>query len=294
MWTVNLVLAPAGIIGVLIFGRAALWVILVCIAVACLTEAAFQKALKREGTITDGSAFMTGLLLAYCLPSTCPLWLAGLGSFFAIVVGKQAFGGIGRNLFNPALAGRAFLMVLAPKYFVIFPKPLVYDVVAQATPLTLLKEGRVNTLVNTGLNYWDLFFGNRGGCIGEVCIALLLAGGIFLLLKKIITWHIPLSFMATAAVVAWAFGGRDGLFTGDPLFHLLSGGLILGAFFMATDYVTSPVTKKGQIVFGIGCGFFTAAIRLWGGYPEGVCYAILIMNAFVPLINRTTKTRIPL
>lgn len=292
MWTVNAALLPAGIVGIYIFGVSALWVMLVSILSAVFTEAVIQKARRCKVTVSDGSAFMTGLLLAYNLPPHSPLWLAAIGSFFAIAVAKQAFGGLGRNIFNPALAGRAFLVAAWPKYMTMFTKPFVYDAVTQATPLSLMKEGKAGNLFDMSLSYWDLFFGNKGGSLGEVCILVLLLGGLYLLYKRIITWHIPVTFILTVWVFAWIFGSPTaGFFKGDPLFHIFSGGLFLGAIYMATDYVTSPITKKGQLIFGVGCGLLTVVIRIWGGYPEGVCYAILIMNAAVSLIDRFVQKR---
>ena len=235
----------------------------------------------------DGSAFLTGLLLAYNLPAHVPFWLPIVGSFFAIAIGKQVFGGLGQNIFNPALVGRVFLMASWPKYMTTFTKPLNYDALTCATPLALIKEGKALETIS----YLDLFLGKRGGCIGEVCILALLVGALFLIYKGYICWHIPLTYLATVGVFTYIFG-QGGLFSGDWLFHILSGGLILGAFFMATDYVTSPLTRKGQIIFGIGCGLITVVIRLWGGYPEGVSYAILMMNGATPIIDRFTKNRI--
>ena len=287
MWLVIAALLPAGIAGVYIFGPAALWTILIGVTSAVAAECIIQAAMKKKVTIDDGSAVLTGLLLAYNLPAHCPFWIPVVGSFVAIAIGKQIFGGLGQNIFNPALVGRVFLMASWPQYMTIFTKPLFYDAVTQATPLALLKENKLFE----PLSYLDLFLGNRGGCIGEVCIAALLLGGIFLLVRKIITWHVPISYIATTGLFCWAFGAKT-LFAGDWIFHILSGGLFLGAFFMATDYVTSPLTAKGQLIFGIGCGLLTAIIRLWGGYPEGVSYAILIMNAAAPLIDRYTKNRI--
>lgn len=293
MWKVNAALAPAGLAAIYIFGISSLGLILVSILTAMVTEALIQKVRNQKIVLSDGSAFMTGLLLAYTLPATSPWGMASLGSFFAIAIAKQAFGGFGKNIFNPALAGRAFLMTAWPSHMVFFPKPFACDAITQATPLSLLKEGKVASIAEMGLSYKDLFLGNRGGCLGEVCILALLLGGLYLLVKKIITWHIPLSFIALVAAFTWVFGSKDGFFKGDFLLHILSGGLMLGAFYMATDYVTSPVTKKGQLIFGIGCGFLTSVLRLWGGFPEGVCYAILAMNAAVPLINKITRTSNP-
>ncbi len=287
MWMVVLSLLPAGIAGVIIFGRSALWVITLGIISALISEGILQILTKRKVTFLDGSAFLTGLLLAYNLPPEVPFWLPIVGSFFAIAIGKQIFGGLGQNIFNPALAGRVFLMASWPKYMTTFTRPLNYDAITSATPLALLKEGKV--LEN--ISYWDLFLGKRGGCIGEVCILALLFGAALLFLKGYISWHIPLTYIFTVGALTYIFGPK-GLFTGDWLFHILSGGLILGAFFMATDYVTSPLTRKGQLIFGMGCGLLTAVIRLWGGYPEGVSYAILMMNAATPIIDRYTKNRI--
>ncbi len=287
MWAVVLSLIPAGLAGVVIFGRDALWTILWAVVAAAGAEALIQTLTGKKITVYDGSAVITGLLLAYNLPPRVPFWLPVAGSFFAIAIGKHVFGGLGQNIFNPALAGRAFLMASWPHYMTSFTSAFHYDSVTSATPLALLKEGK-----GIGdFTYIDLFFGNRGGCIGEVCIGALLLGALFLLWKGYISWHIPLTYVAATGLVTCIFG-PDGLFTGDWLFHILSGGLILGAFFMATDYVTSPLTYKGQIVFGIGCGVLTAVIRLWGGYPEGASYAILMMNAATPIIDRFTRNRI--
>jgi len=217
------------------------------------------------------------------------LWLVVVGSVVAIAIAKHAFGGLGRNIFNPALIGRVFLLSAWPKHMTTFTKP--FDTITSATPLALLKEQKLSSLAEAGISYMDLFIGNRGGCIGEVCILALLLGAAYLFYKKLITWHIPFSYMGSVVVMSWIFGSREGLFMGDVLFHFLSGGLVLGAFFMATDYVTSPLTYKGQIIFGVGCGFLTCVIRFWGGYPEGVSYAILMMNMAVPLIDRWIRPR---
>ncbi|MDD5408873.1 MAG: RnfABCDGE type electron transport complex subunit D [Candidatus Omnitrophica bacterium] len=287
MWTVAFSTVPAGIAGVIIFGLNALWVILVAVIAAVLTEAVFEIWTKNKITVMDGSAVNTGILLAYNLPSNVPLWLPIVGAVFSIAIGKQVFGGLGQNIFNPALVGRVFLMASWPKYMTSFVKPFSYDAVTSATPLAALKEGRILEHIS----YLDLFLGKRGGCIGEVCILALLIGAAVLLYKGYISWHIPVTYIFTTAVFTYIFGARQ-LFQGDWLFHVLSGGLILGAFFMATDYVATPLTAKGQIIFGIGCGLLTAVIRLWGGYPEGASYAILMMNAATPFIDRYTKNRI--
>jgi len=287
MWLVTAALLPAGIAGVCIFGPAALKTILIAVLSAVAAEWAIQAAMKKKVTICDGSAALTGLLLAYNLPAHCPFWIPVTGSFIAIAIGKQIFGGLGQNIFNPALVGRVFLMASWPQYMTTFSRALSYDAVTQATPLALLKENKLFDHIS----YLGLFMGNRGGCIGEVCVAALVIGGIFLLLRKIITWHIPVSYIVTTGLFCWAFGANTP-FAGDWMFHLLSGGLFLGAIFMATDYVSSPLTGRGQLIFGAGCGLLTAIIRIWGGYPEGVSYAILIMNAAAPLIDRYTKNRI--
>jgi len=288
MWMVVLSLIPAGIAGVFIFGLETLWVICLGVASALFAEGILQALTKRKITILDGSAFLTGLLLAYNLPPRVPFWLPIIGSFFAIAIGKQVFGGLGQNIFNPALVGRVILMASWPKYMTSWTNPRwVPDAVTSATPLGLLKEGKILTHIS----YLDLFLGKRGGCIGEVCILALLLGALFLLIRGYLSWHIPMSFILTTGLFTYIFSPQ-GFFRGDWLFHILTGGLILGAFFMATDYVTSPLTRKGQLIFGIGCGLLTAIIRLWGGYPEGASYAILMMNAATPIIDRYTKNRI--
>jgi len=287
MWTVVLSTIPAGIAGVIIFGLDALWVTLVAVIAAVLTEAVFEIWSKKKITVMDGSAVITGILLAYNLPSNVPLWLPIVGAVFSIAIGKQVFGGLGQNIFNPALVGRVFLMASWPKYMTTFVRPFSYDAITSATPLAALKEGKILEHIS----YLDLFLGKRGGCIDEVCILALLIGAAILLYKGYISWHIPATYILTTAIFTYIFGARQ-LFHGDWLFHILSGGLILGAFFMATDYVATPLTAKGQIIFGIGCGLLTAVIRLWGGYPEGVSYAILMMNAATPFIDRYTKNRI--
>lgn len=287
MWLVTLSLVPSGLAGIFIFGLGALWVMALAVAAAVITEFALQAVTRRKITVLDGSAVLTGLLLAYNLPADVPFWLPVVGAVFSIAIGKQVFGGLGQNIFNPALVGRVFLMASWPKYMTTFVKPMSYDAVTSATPLAALTEGKA--LEN--ISYLDLFLGNRPGCIGEVCILALLIGAAFLLLRKYISWHIPFSYIFTTGLLSYVFGAKT-LFAGDWISHILSGGLILGAFFMATDYVTSPLTYKGQLVFGIGCGLITVVIRLWGGYPEGVSYAILIMNAATPMIDRYTRPRI--
>lgn len=287
MWTVAVSLIPAGAAGVIIFGLSALWVTLVAVIAAVSTEWVFGVFTKRKITVLDGSAVITGILLAYNLPSGVPLWLPIAGAVFSVAIGKQVFGGLGQNIFNPALVGRVFLMASWPKYMTTFSRPFSLDALACATPLAILKEGKILEHIS----YLDLFLGKRGGCIGEVCILALLIGAAILLIRGYITWHIPVTYILTTAVFTYVFGASQ-LFHGDWLLHILSGGLILGAFFMATDYVATPLTAKGQIIFGAGCGLLTAVIRLWGGYPEGASYAILMMNAATPFIDRYTRNRI--
>ncbi len=288
MWAVFWALVPAGAAGVFIFGMRSLFVIITAIATALITEAAFITVRQRRMTnVLDGSSLLTGLLLAYNLPPGVPLWIPIAGSAFAVAIGKKVFGGLGHNIFNPALVGRAFLMISWPVYMTTWQNPRWNaDAVTSATPLALLKYGKSDLLA--GISKLDLFIGNRGGCIGEVCVLALLIGAAYLFIKGYITWHIPLTYLATVALFSWAFNGMDGLFAGDALFAMLSGGLILGAFFMATDYVTSPLSAKGKVVFGIGCGVLTFLIRKFAGYPEGVSYAILMMNAATPLIDKYT------
>ena len=287
MWSVFLALLPAGIWGVYAFGIRAFYLIIASISSAILAEALFLKLRKKPITITDGSAALTGLLLAYNVSPRLPIWCICVGAVFAIIIGKQIFGGLGRNIFNPALVGRAFLVASWPKYMVVFDNPRwQIDAVTTATPLTIIKHGHTYPLPS----YLDLFIGNRGGCIGEVCIAVLVLGALFLLYKGYISWHIPFTYIFTVGILSWMFASNE-LFGGDWLFYILTGGLILGAFFMATDMVTSPIMNKGKIIFGLVCGIITFAIRKWGGYPEGVSYSILIMNAATPLIDRLTKPR---
>lgn len=300
MWSVSASLLPATIIGAYFFGPQAVFTIILCIIAAVFSEYAFQKALKKKPSISDGSAFLTGLLLGMNLPPSVPFYIPIVGSFVAVIITKQLFGGLGFNVFNPALIGRAFLLISFPKLMTIWNEPTAafvhLDAKTTATPLGILKEEGAAKLIEVfgdKINlYEQLLVGHRAGSIGETSAIALLIGAAFLFYRGYISWHIPVSFLGTAAVIAWVFGGKGALFAGDPLLHLLSGGMILGAFFMATDYVTCPSIKKGQILFGIGCGFLTMLIRLKGGYPEGVMFAILIMNCFTPLIDRSFKTKI--
>jgi electron transport complex protein RnfD len=286
MRDVLIALIPALLASLYFFRFAAAKVIFTCVIVAVLCEVIAQKIMQREVTVNDYSAVVTGLLLAFCLPATLPLWMAALGSAVAIIIGKQLFGGLGNNIFNPALIGRAFLLASWTAEMTSWVAPL--DGVTTATPLGLLKESAAQQLPSLS----QLFFGNVGGSLGETSALALIIGGIYLLYKGHIDWRIPFSYLGTVFVLT----AIAGLFHTErllyPFFHLLSGGLLLGAFFMATDWVTSPITKKGRIIFGLGCGLLTVIIRLWGGYPEGVCYSILLMNLATPLIDRYTKARI--
>jgi len=275
MWSVVIALLPVSFMGIYLFGIHSLYIILVSIIAAISTEGLFQIITKRKIRIFDGSSVVTGILLALILPSTVSLWIPALGSFFAIFLVKELFGGLGHNIFNPALAARAILLASFPLIMTSWVSP--FDAISCATPLAIVKENLLSPLPS----YFNLFIGTRSGCIGETSALAVLLGATFLFLRRIISWHIPVTFMATVALFSLGAGK-------DPLFQVLSGGLILGAFFMATDYTTSPITKKGQIMFGFGCGVITSLIRFWGGYPEGVCYSILLMNCLVPLIDRYT------
>ncbi len=299
MWTVSAALLPATIMAAYFFGPKAIFLIALTIISAVAFEYIYQRALHKEITITDGSAFLTGLLLGLNLPPTVPFYIPIVGSAAAIVLTKQLFGGLGFNVFNPALIGRAFLLISFPKLMTIYSEPtaqfVAMDAKTAATPLGILKmEGIAKLLEIYGdriTMYTQLLVGNCAGSVGETSALAILIGGLFLMYRGYVSWHIPVSFLGTAAIIAWIFGGK-GFFTGDPILHLLSGGLLLGAFFMATDYVTSPSVKKGQLVFGAGCGFLTMLIRLKGGYPEGVMFAILIMNCFAPVIDRSFKAAV--
>jgi len=306
MWTVSLALLPALLSGVWFFGLKALFITALCIISSIIFEHLYMRIVGKKTVVSDGSAFLTGLLLGMNMPAS--LWSFSpftahvpiVASFVAVVITKQLFGGLGFNVFNPALIGRAFALISWPKAMTIWNEPAAaffsMDAKTTATPLGILKEEGFAKLIEvfgdkTNL-YLHLLTGNRAGSIGETSAVALLIGGLFLLYKRYITWHIPVSFLATSAVMAWIFGGKGALFTGDPVVHLISGGMLLGAWFMATDYVTSPSVKAGQIIFGIGCGFLTMLIRLKGGYPEGVMFAILIMNCFAPLIDRGVRAKV--
>ena len=293
MWTVNLALAPAAIYAIYRFGISALIILLMGSLSAVGFEYLVQKLRKKPITITDGSAFLTGLLLAMCLPPAIPAYMAVIGSFIAIVIAKHSMGGLGQNIFNPAHIGRAALMVSWPVAMTTWTKlSTSVDAVTTATPLNILKQQGYGKLIDTFGSapqmYKAMFIGARNGSIGETSTILLLLGGIYLIYKGYANWVVPAFMIGTVGILTWVFGPA-GLFSGDPLFHMMAGGLIIGAFFMATDMVTIPITKKGQIIFAMGVGALTVLIRLKGGYPEGVCYSILLMNAVTPLIDRVAK-----
>lgn len=300
MWTVSGALLPATLMSVYFFGMPAVMVILVCILSALISEAITQKMLHKPVTLSDGSAFLTGLLLAMNLPANVPLYIPAIGSFVAIVITKHLFGGLGSNIFNPALIGRAFVLISFPKLMTTYVAPvatfMTMDAKTTATPLVLLKEEGMSRLLEIyhtkAALYQDLFLGNRAGSLGETSVIALLLGAAFLFMKRYITWHVPLPFIATVGILTWLFGGKEGLMSGDAIFHMMSGGLILGAFFMATDYVTGPSVRSAQVVFGVACGALTVLIRLKGGYPEGVMFAILLMNCFAPLLDRGMRSRV--
>jgi len=289
MIDVCIALAPASIFGIYYFGARAVLVLLVTVLSCVVSEYITRKLMKRESTIGDFSAVVTGVLLALNLPPTIPLWIAAVGGAVAIVIVKQLFGGIGQNFMNPALGARVFLLIAYTQSMTKWVIPGQPDAVSSATPLALIKKGK-EAVEGVLPNYWDLFIGNIGGCIGETSVLALLIGAAYLFYRRIITPEIPLTFIGTVALLTWVFGG-DSLFAGNALYHILSGGLILGAFFMATDYSSSPVTSKGKIIMGIGCGLITAVIRLYANYPEGVSFAIILMNVIVPLIDRYTIPR---
>lgn len=287
MKDVIIALMPALAAGIYFFRLKALLVILVTVAACVGAEYVSNKLMKKRLTIGDYSAAVTGLLLAFNLPPSIPLWIAAVGGVFAVVIVKQLFGGLGHNFINPALAARAFMLASWPVQMTMWTNPI--DGASSATPLALIKKGG-EAVGGVLPSYLSLFSGNIAGCIGETSVIALLLGAAYLFCKRVITPLIPVSFIATVAVMTWILGG-DKVFTGDFLYHILSGGLMLGAFFMATDYTTTPSTVKGMLVFGIGCGLLTSIIRLYGGYPEGVSYSILLMNVAAPLIERYTRPK---
>lgn len=303
MWSVVIALLPALTASVYFYGIHALRVVLSGMVFCIALEYLIQKfVLKTKVTAFDGSAAVTGLLLAFNVPASIPWWQLLIGSAAAIGVAKMAFGGLGKNPFNPALVGRAFMLASFPVQMTTWPAPLqkiwefAADAVTSATPLGILKEGvrdgtPITDLADKMPTYFDMFIGNMGGCIGEISALAILAGGIYLLSRKIISFHIPLFYLLSLAGFTGLFWLFNPVKYADPLFHILAGGAMLGAWFMATDMVTSPMSVKGQVIFAIGGGILCGAIRLFGSYPEGCSYSILIMNAFVPLIDKYLKPK---
>lgn len=299
MWRVNLALVPSLIVAIAFFGLNALLISLISVASCVLFQWLIEKfILKTPSTISDGSAVVTGLLLAFNVPATREMiLLVIIAALVAIGIGKMSFGGLGKNPFNPALVGRVFMLISFPVQMTTWPKPgeNLFSMVSQpttdattgATPLGLIKENGVQAAGQV----WDYFVGNVGGSLGEVSALAILIGAIYLLCRRIISWHIPVSFIGTAFIFSGILWLCDKTAFVDPLTAILTGGIMLGACFMATDMVTSPMTKAGQLVFGFGCGLLTIIIRNWGNYPEGVSFAILLMNAVTPLLNRWFKPK---
>lgn len=284
MYDVILALMPAMIAGAYLFGYRAIIIVLISVLSSVAFEILWNKALNKQPSTNDLTAVVSGILLGFNMPVTVPLWMPVVGSFFMIIIVKMCFGGLGHNFMNPALAGRAFLMASWPAAMTRFVAPFsrldivdVIDAITSATPLSPEFAGNVSA--------WNLFLGNVGGCIGETSALALLIGGAYLLIRRIITWRIPVCYLATVAVLSALCGA-------DVSVQLLSGGLMLGAIFMATDYTTSPVTPLGQIIYAVGCGVLTCVIRFAGGYPEGVSYSILLMNIATPLIDKLTPPKI--
>ncbi len=296
MRDVLIALAPALVVTTAVYGMRPLAVTVVAAASCMLFEWLIQKyLLKGANTLRDYSAALTGVLLAFNLPSSIPLWMVVLGALVAVGVGKMSFGGLGRNPFNPALVGRVFLLISFPVAMTSFPTPAGVDSHSGATPLAFakgaLKSGQSVADIMPQISYSDFLLGAKAGSLGEIAALALLAGFAYLLWRKVITWHIPVAVLGTMALfsgIAWTADPQHFM---SPLFHLLTGGAILGAVFMATDYVTSPMNPRGMIVYGCGIGLITMFIRLWGAYPEGISFAILIMNSVVPLINKYVKPR---
>lgn len=302
MLSVIIALIPAFAASVWFFGWNAVRLVTACTITCVISEAVVRKLMKRDLGITDLSAVVTGVLLAYNLPPAIPTWMAVVGSVVAIVIAKQVFGGIGYNVFNPALIGRIFLLIAFPVQMTTWsqwhiPSPAAgVDAVTTASPLgfvkTTLQMGNSMPFTFDTATAWQFFLGHMNGSIGEVSALALLIGAFYLLWRRCIYWQVPVFYIGTVVIfsgILWIMNPAQNL---NPLFHVLSGGLILGAFFMATDMVSTPVTRTGMMIFGIGCGILTMVIRKWGGYPEGVSFAIVLMNAVTPLINRATRPRV--
>jgi electron transport complex protein RnfD len=292
MLDVIIALIPAMVVALMFFGMNAFRLLVVCVASCLVAELLCRLAMRRDLAITDLSAVVTGILLAFNLPPALPTWIAVVGSVTAIVIAKQLFGGLGYNPFNPALVARAVLLASRAPEMTSWSEWTVpgTDIVTSATPLAIVAEKA--PFVFDAPIALSMFIGRTNGCIGEVSALALLIGGIYLLYKRCISWHIPVSYIATVAIFAGILWRLDPANNMDPLFHILAGGLMLGALFMATDMVTSPVTSKGMIIFGVGCGVLTMVIRKWSPLPEGVSFSILLMNSITPLINRYTRPRI--
>jgi electron transport complex protein RnfD len=303
MYGVVIAMVPAILTSVYYFGLDALRILVVSVLACYLFEYLIQKYLiKGPVTINDGSALVTGILLAFNVPSNLPCWILIIGALVSIGMGKMSFGGLGKNPFNPALVGRVFLLISFPVQMTSWPvpKPLfsnaVTDAVTGPTPLGIVKEGlrsglSVDQVMSQVPTYAQELMGDMGGSLGEVSALALIIGGIYMLVKRIITWEIPASFLLSVVLFTGILWLIDPTQYVDPLFHLVTGGIMLGVFFMATDMVSSPMSRGGQLIFGAGVGILTIVIRIWGAYPEGVSFAILIMNAFVPLINRSMKPK---
>lgn len=285
MRDVLIALCPALFAALYFFGLPALFVIAACVLSAYAAEIVCLKIMKKDAP-HESSAIVTGLLLAFCVPPGLPVWMAVVGTLFAVIIAKHLFGGLGQNIFNPALVGRAFLLASFPVAMTTWINPV--DGLSTATPLGIMKEATGAALPSFG----ELFFGSVGGSIGETSALAIIVGGLYLLYRKHIDWRIPGTFLATVFLLTAIIGTLKGEGVVYPFYHLCAGGLLLGAFFMATDWVTTPVTKTGRIIFGLGCGCLVVLIRLKGGYPEGVAYSILLMNVVTPLIDRYTKARV--
>lgn len=302
MYSVVIAMLPMFLVSIYFFGLNALRVVAISVASCLLIEWLIQKyMIKGPNTISDGSALVTGMLLAFNVPANIPWWMLVIGAAVSIGIAKMSFGGLGKNPFNPALVGRVFMLISFPVAMTTWPVPhpvfsnTVLDAVTGPTPLGILKEGLAQGLtveeITKNIDYIDLLIGNRGGSLAEMCAIAILIGGFFLIIRRVIDWQTPVIIIATVAIIAgicWLINPAQYV---NPLYHILSGGLLLGAFFMATDMVTTPMTMGGKIVFSIGVGALTIIIRLWGAYPEGMSFAILIMNAFVPLINKGFKPK---
>jgi electron transport complex protein RnfD len=299
MYRVVLALLPALAWSVFVFGIDALRVTVISVLACLAYEFLIQKyILKIKPAINDGSALVTGILLAFNVPSNLPWWIIMIGALAAIGIGKLSFGGLGHNIFNPALVGRVFMLISFPVQMTSWPvnRQSGIDAVTSATPLGIIKEGIANGTPISEISQklpstLELFWGGIGGSLGEISAVLLVIGGLYMLYKKVITWHIPVSILATVGIIAGIFWLINPEVYISPLYHILTGGLMLGAIFMATDMVSSPMTPRGQIIYGTGIGVITISIRLFGAYPEGISFAILIMNAFTPLVNTYVKPK---